>query len=124
MINKLFVKIGALLGAISVVIGAFGAHAFKKSLVTNGNWDTFETANKYLFYSVFLIIITGLLSAKYPNKWNKYGGYLSIAGAIIFSGSLYLICITNSKAFGAIAPIGGICLIAGWLSLYLSINNQ
>lgn len=121
--NNIFLKIGAILGALSVAIGAFGAHAFKASLLASGNIETFETAVKYQFYGVFTLIVIGLLSDRYPNKWNKISGYFFLIGTMIFSGSLYLICLTRINLFGAVAPVGGLCLIAAWIFLFISLKN-
>lgn len=121
--NNFFIKFGSILGAISVVIGAFGAHLLKESLKTTGRSETFETAVRYQFYTAFALILVGILAEKFPNKWNNLSGYLHILGSIIFSGSLYIICFTGITAFGAVAPIGGLCMIAAWLFLFLSIKN-
>jgi uncharacterized membrane protein YgdD (TMEM256/DUF423 family) len=123
MQNK-FGKIGALLGALGVALGAFGAHALKESLKAAGNFDTFETAVRYQFYGAFSLLILQLLATKFNNKFNAWAGYLFVVGTLIFSGSLYLICFTGIKTFGAIAPIGGLCLIAGWLLMFLSIREK
>jgi uncharacterized membrane protein YgdD (TMEM256/DUF423 family) len=121
--NNIFLKIGAILGAFSVAIGAFGAHAFKASLLASGKTETFETAVRYQFYGVFALIVIGLLSERYTNKWSKISGYLFLIGTLIFSGSLYLICLTGINLFGAVAPIGGSCLIAAWIFLFFAVKN-
>lgn len=122
--NNIFLKIGAILGAFSVAIGAFGAHAFKASLLASGKTETFETAVRYQFYGVFALLAIGLLSEKYANKWSKISGYLFLIGTLVFSGSLYLICLTGVNLFGAVAPIGGLCLIAAWIFLFFAVKNQ
>ncbi len=121
--NNVFLKIGAILGAFSVSIGAFGAHAFKASSLASGKTETFETAVRYQFYGVFALIAIGLSSEKYNNKWSKISGYLFLIGTLIFSGSLYLICLTGINLFGAIAPIGGLSLIAAWIFLFFAVKN-
>lgn len=121
--NEKNIKIGAILGAISVAIGAFGAHLWKPALVAAGKLDTFETAVKYQFYSSFALVILGLLSHFYNNKFNTFSGYLFIIGTLFFSGSLYLICATGLAWFGAVAPIGGLCLISAWLFMFISIRK-
>ena len=119
--NKTFLIYGSILGFLGVVVGAFGAHAFKGFLQENGNLNTFETAVKYQFYHAFAILITGILNKEYLNKWNRYAGIAFIMGSLIFCGSLYLICLTNIGFFGAIAPIGGTLLLLGWASLFFSL---
>ncbi len=120
--DNFFLKVGSILGALSVAIGAFGAHLLKPMLLASNRLDTFETAVKYQFYGTFAILIIGLLPLAYKNNFSKIAGNLFLVGTIIFSGSLYLICATGLTIFGAIAPIGGICLILGWLFLFYSIK--
>ncbi|MGK0137135.1 MAG: uncharacterized membrane protein YgdD (TMEM256/DUF423 family) [Algoriphagus sp.] len=114
--NKTYLISGAVLGFLAVSTGAFGAHAFKVPLLAAGNLETYNTAVTYLFYHALALIFTGMLTREFGNKWNKYAGFSFITGSIIFSGSLFLICLTGIKTFGAIAPIGGAFLIIGWLS--------
>ncbi|TAF96203.1 MAG: DUF423 domain-containing protein [Cytophagia bacterium] len=117
---KLFLQMGALLGAVGVGLGAFGAHALKASLEASGRFDTYETAVRYQFYHALALVMLGVLLQNAPGtsvKWFTWAGYAFVGGVFIFSGSLYTICFTGIKAFGAIAPIGGTALIAGWLLL-------
>jgi uncharacterized membrane protein YgdD (TMEM256/DUF423 family) len=117
MMNKFFLQSGAILGALGVMIGAFGAHAFK----TIGRSDTFETAVKYQFYHALALVLVGILTQNanlIATKWYSWAGYSFLAGTIIFSGALYTICFTGIKTFGAVAPIGGVALIVGWLLLF------
>ena len=119
--QKLFLVTGALMGAFSVMIGAFGAHALKKILTENGRLDVFETAVKYQFYHAFALLITGILLMKFQHKFLDYAGYSFITGIVIFSGSLYILCLSNVKWWGAITPIGGLCMIAGWLFMSVAL---
>lgn len=118
--NKTFLIFGAILGLLGVMVGAFGAHALKETLEKAGNMATYETAVKYQFYHALALVLTGILFKEFPNQWTNYAGYSFFVGSIMFSGSLYLICFTGIKTFGAIAPIGGSLLILGWLFLVLS----
>ena len=118
--NKSFLVLGSFLGLLGVGLGAFGAHALKDFLTENGNSITFDTAVKYQFYHAFALIITGILAKDFDNKWINYAGKAFLIGTIVFSGSLYAICITNIKMFGAITPIGGTLLILGWTCLIVS----
>jgi uncharacterized membrane protein YgdD (TMEM256/DUF423 family) len=118
---KKYIQIGAALGALGVCIGAFGAHGLQKFLETNGNADTFETATKYLFYHAIALVMLGLMPA---NKWTKRSALAFQIGILIFSGSLYLICFTLIKTFGATAPIGGVSLILGWLFMLLGARSE
>jgi len=124
IMNNTLIKIGAIFGAIGVSLGAFGAHALKAFLEASGRTDTFETAVKYLFYHALGIILIGIIQEKYPNKWLKYAGTLMVAGVLIFSGSVFTICFTGIKAFGAVAPIGGTLMILSWLSLFWGVGKK
>lgn len=119
--QKVFLLIGAGLGAFSVMIGAFGAHALKSLLEKNGRIETFDTAVKYQFYHVIALFIVGILMYHLQNKWLNYSGWSFIIGMVIFSGSLYALCLTNWTKFGAITPIGGLLLILGWIFMILAI---
>lgn len=119
--QKLFLMIGSILGALSVMIGAFGAHALRNTLTSNGRLETFETAVKYQFYHVFALLIVGMLLSRIDHKLLHYSGYAFIVGIIIFSGSLYILCLTNVGKWGAVTPIGGLFLIIGWLLLFVGI---
>lgn len=112
------------MGAIGVSFGAFGAHALKSFLEDSGRTDTFETAVKYLFYHALGIILIGIIQEKYSNKWLKYAGSGMTAGVIIFAGSIFTICFTGIKAFGAVAPIGGTLMILSWLSLFWGVGKK
>jgi len=119
--NKFFLLAGSLIGAIGVMIGAFGAHALKDKLTASGRMETFETAVKYQFYHALALVLVGILAKEFVSKTINYSGYCFLGGTLIFSGSLYLICLTGVKTFGAIAPIGGTLMIAGWLLLFWAV---
>jgi uncharacterized membrane protein YgdD (TMEM256/DUF423 family) len=119
--NKLFLLSGSILGFIGVGIGAFGAHAFKPMLEASGRVDTFETGVRYLFYHAIALVLVGILSKEFPAKTINYSGYSFLFGVLIFSGSLFLICFTGIKVFGAVAPIGGTLMILGWALLFWSV---
>lgn len=119
--QKIFLMTGSILGALSVMIGAFGAHALKNTLTANGRLETFETAVKYQFYHVLALLIVGILLSRIDHKLLHYSGYSFIVGIIIFSGSLYTLCLTNVGKWGAVTPIGGVFFIVGWVLLFLSI---
>ncbi|MEQ8244380.1 DUF423 domain-containing protein [Fulvivirga sp.] len=114
------IKSAALLGALAVTIGAFGAHALKPMLVENGRLATFETGVEYHFYHVLALLFIGLYQKHADEKKLRWAANAMIAGIIIFSGSLYVLCITNISFLGAITPIGGVCFIAGWILLFLA----
>jgi uncharacterized membrane protein YgdD (TMEM256/DUF423 family) len=121
---KLFLLAGTISGALSVMIGAFGAHALKSKLLANGRLDIFETAVKYQFYHSLALMVLGILMlVKFESKLMDYAGYSFIAGILVFSGSLYILCLTNVGKWGAVTPFGGLFLIAGWLLMFTAILN-
>ncbi|AWW31649.1 DUF423 domain-containing protein [Echinicola strongylocentroti] len=114
------IKLAAILGALTVAIGAFGAHGLAATLEQFGRTATFETAVKYQFYHALAIFMVGLLQAKLPHaKILDTAIYAFLAGIIIFSGSLYVLSTTGVTWLGAITPIGGVAFIAGWIMVFL-----
>ncbi len=123
--HKRFLIMAAYLGALSVALGAFGAHALKDHL-TQQELNTFETAVRYQFYHVFALALTGLLYKGYPNKKLIYAGNCFQLGILFFSGSLYSLSLLGSTHFawiGAITPLGGIFFISAWILLALGIKS-
>lgn len=124
---KFFIQTGALLGLIGVGLGAFGAHALRKLLDETGRGPTFETAVKYQFYHALALVLVGVLMhlmAENPLalKYLNYAGLSFLGGTLIFSGSLYILCFTGITWLGAITPIGGVLLIAGWALLFWAVR--
>ncbi len=106
--------IAALLGATGVALGAFGAHGLEATLLASGRLDTFDTASRYhLLHAVALIGVAWLTRIQ-PGRWSSLAGWLLTAGTVIFSGSLYVLAIFNLGFMGAVAPLGGVALVAGW----------
>lgn len=119
--GKVSILIGAGLGALGVMIGAFGAHAFKAILEQNQRIPTFETAVKYQFFHALALVLLGILMDKYPGKFLNMSMWAYLIGIILFSGSLYILSLSGNTKWGAIAPIGGVSLIAGWILLFWGI---
>ena len=114
---------GSLLGAISLALGAFGAHGLKSKL-GNDLLNTFETATRYQMYHAFAIICLGLIMNSFHSSLFSWSGWFFIIGTILFSGSLYIFVLTGIKSFGAIAPIGGLSLLFGWIFLTIGACNS
>lgn len=112
-----------ILGALSVGIGAFGAHALQDTLTANGRLDTFETAVKYQFYHTLALLLLGILMLNFDQSYLNYAAYAFIAGTVVFSGSLYTLSLTNMTWLGAITPIGGLGFILGWVFLVLGVSK-
>jgi uncharacterized membrane protein YgdD (TMEM256/DUF423 family) len=120
--HKSFLVWAAALGALAVILGAFGAHKLKE-LVAPESVSVFQTGVTYQFYHVFALIATGILFAHLPGSALQWAGRCFIIGTLLFSGSLYVITalkIGNNeipKLIGVLTPIGGVFFIAGWICL-------
>ncbi len=115
---------GAIMGGLAVAIGAFGAHALKPLLVAAGREETFELAVRYQFYHAFALAIAGILQRRFESKAIQFGSLFFLIGTVIFSGSLYILCLTGITWLGAVTPIGGMCFLAGWLLLVVAIAKS
>lgn len=124
MTARLLLQLAAIFGGLGVAIGAFGAHALHDALVKAGRLETFETAVRYQFYHVLALLAIGVLWAARP-ELRSLGttGWLWTGGIVVFSGSLYALCFTGITKLGAVAPIGGLLFLAGWLSLALAVRE-
>ncbi len=124
MTARLLLQLAGVFGALGVAIGAFGAHALHDTLVRAGRLDTFETAVRYQFYHTLALLAAGVLWAARP-ELRALGttGALWAGGIMVFSGSLYALCFTGITKLGAVAPIGGLLLLSGWVSLLLAVRK-
>lgn len=112
---KLFFILGSVLMALAVAIGAFGAHGLTGK-VTEKMLDNWQTGAHYHIVHAIAIIIIALTIAKFGNSGLlTASAWLLIVGIFFFSGSLYVMVLTNIKILGAITPIGGVAFIAGWI---------
>ena len=102
-------RAGAVLMFLGVGLGAFGAHGFEKILAENARLDTWDTAVLYHLIHGLAVWILGYMA---PGR--RGIGLFFVMGVLIFSGSLYLLSLTNILWLGAITPIGGLLLLAGW----------
>ena len=110
-----------LLGSTGVTLGAFGAHALKKILEERGTLDSWRTAVQYqLLHAVALLALSGSAhtqsgTAKQLPTFAK----LWVGGTLLFSGSIYLLALGGPRILGPVTPLGGFCLIGGWVALLL-----
>ena len=117
MSSRMMLVLAAVLGALSVSAGAFGAHALKEKLIAAGQLENYETAARYQMYHAIALAITGMLALRQPLTSLSIAGVCFFAGTLVFSGLLYAIALGGPKILGAIVPIGGTALIAGWVLL-------
>ena len=111
---------GAALALLAVALGAFGAHALRARLEPR-DLEIFETAVRYQMYHALGLIGIAWLSTRLAGPLTGWAGWLMVAGTLVFSGSLYLLVLTGPRWLGAITPIGGLMLIAGWLLVVVAI---
>ncbi|RZK12084.1 MAG: DUF423 domain-containing protein [Flavobacterium sp.] len=125
--DKRVISSAAILGAIAIILGAFGAHALKKVL-TIDQLATFETGVKYQLYHALFLLFLGT-SQMVTEKAKKAILYLVLVGVLFFSGSIYLLA-TNGllgidfRVIGFITPIGGLLLIGAWIYLFATILKK
>lgn len=115
---------GSFLGFLSVALGAFGAHLLEDYLFWSNRLETFDIAVRYQFYHVFFIFIIASFYETFDKTHLHYAFYLCLIGIILFSGSLYTLCITNMSFFGFITPIGGVCLMLAWICFAISVIKK
>ena len=119
---KFFLIAGAVNALISVGMGAFGAHGLEGK-VSDHYIAIWETAAKYQMYHALGLILIGILQSQAllgAASQLNWAGWLMLAGIIIFSGSLYVLALTQIGVLGAITPIGGVAFIAGWIMVILA----
>jgi uncharacterized membrane protein YgdD (TMEM256/DUF423 family) len=119
---------GAVYGMLSVILGAFGAHALKKILSVE-RLESFETGVRYQMYAAFFLLIIGYI-LKFDTSSQKWTSILMIVGAFMFSVSIYFLSLqdylgTNLKFLGPITPLGGLFMILSWLMLiFYFVKNR
>ena len=108
-------RIAAVLCFLAVSLGAFGAHALKATLESNGLLDVWNKAVLYHFLHA-----VALLALALHGGTSRLASFLIVTGIVFFSGSLYVMALTNVRWLGAITPIGGLCFLAGWVCLFVA----
>lgn len=125
MSNRRFFIVAAFLGALAVVLGAFGAHGLKNHL-NDYQLDIWNKGVFYQFVHVFAIFINGFLNIQYPKRAFRLSMLFFLLGVIGFSGSLYLLAVRDFvplsvAILGPVTPIGGVLFILGWVALSIGI---
>lgn len=118
--KTLTLVIGAVYGLLSVILGAFGAHAFRK-ILSPERLESFETGVRYQMYAAFFLLFVGWI-LKFETKSENWISWLMILGTILFSVSIYFLAFqdylgVNLKFLGPITPIGGMMMIISWVML-------
>ncbi len=127
--QKTFGIIAAVYGALAVVLGAFGAHALKDKLDAYQH-TIYEKAVSYQFYHVIALMAVVFLADKIQAKTLALAGWFFTAGILLFSGSLYSPATRSllgtdalTPVLGPVTPLGGLCLITGWVLLTISFTK-
>jgi uncharacterized membrane protein YgdD (TMEM256/DUF423 family) len=132
MSASFWLRTGAIWGFLAVAMGAFGAHGLRERFESLGNVpgglttarlnENFHTASQYQMYCAFALLAVGLMAQSGRNRGAALdaAGWLFLAGSLVFSGSLYILCVTGDKWYGRITPFGGIAMLAGWIALALA----
>jgi|TARA_B110000495_G_scaffold35325_1_gene28138 uncharacterized membrane protein YgdD (TMEM256/DUF423 family) len=121
---KIAFLFAAFAGALGVVLGAFGAHALRGSIEPR-LIETFQTAVQYqLIHALALLLVSLTMGWLGQSLSLEISAYAFMAGIILFSGSLYGLVLTEMKWLGPVTPLGGLCLIVGWLALLVGGFRQ
>jgi len=112
---KLFLFIGALFCFLGVLAGALGSHSLKEYLIQSNGLSNFNLATDYMFYHGMGLLFVAFARNRYPALWFHYAGWLFVAGTLLFQGNLFLMTMTGNRMMGMLTPVGGFCLMAGWL---------
>lgn len=124
MSSKSLLITGSLFSALAVGLGAFGAHIVE-GMLTPERFAVYQTAVSYHVYHSLGMLITGLLSLHVQySHWIRLAGTFLLSGILIFSGSLYLLTLTDTAWLGMITPIGGLAFILGWVCLAIGVLKE
>jgi uncharacterized membrane protein YgdD (TMEM256/DUF423 family) len=115
--DRVFIRLGSLMAFVAVLLGAFGAHLLRGKL-TGLRLEDYQIGVQYHMIHALGLILIGLCVERLGNPRNvRTAGWLLFTGIVCFSGSLYAFALTGNRAFGALAPIGGLSFMIGWLLL-------
>jgi uncharacterized membrane protein YgdD (TMEM256/DUF423 family) len=117
---KNLIVVGAVLAALAVAAGAFGAHALAARLSPD-RLATWETAARYHMYGALSVVLVALALSRFPTSLLSTAGWVLVAGTLIFGGTVYALALGGPRWLGAITPLGGLALIAGWLLVVVAV---
>lgn len=111
--NRVLAVAGALFGLAAVALGAFGAHGLE-ARVEADRLETWATAAQYLAWHAPALLALAALTGQRTSRLLAAAGFCLIAGTLLFSGSLFLLVLSDISAWGAVTPFGGVTLVVGW----------
>jgi len=117
---RFFLLAASLAGLLAVALGAFGAHALKARLSPD-LLAVWHTAVQYQFYHVLALLAVALLmmNGALESTALKIAGIAFVIGMLVFSGSLYVLCLSGVRWLGAVTPLGGVAFLVGWIALFV-----
>lgn len=118
--ERTFLILGALLAAVGVGAGAFGAHGLRARL-SSELLAIFETGVRYHLIHALGLLAVAWVETRWPSPAVGVAGWLFAAGILLFSGSLYLLALGSPRSLGMVTPVGGLAFILGWLALALGV---
>lgn len=117
--ERTYLILAGVLGFLGVALGAFGAHGLKKRLASAPDGEQrlawWQTGAQYHQIHALAVGLAAVVAGRAPG--GTIAGWLFLGGIVLFSGSLYLMTLTGRRALGAVTPIGGLSLLAGWAAL-------
>lgn len=117
----ILIAAGCLVLFAATALGAYGTHGVQ-GVVDAARWSAYEVAVDYQFYHGLGIIVAGILAERYPDsRLVAWSGWILLIGVTAFSGSIYATTFGAPEAVGALAPVGGLTMMAGWLLLALGV---
>lgn len=119
IIVKLFIILGALNAFIAVALGAFGAHGLEGK-IPDKYLEIWKTAVQYQMFHAVGLLVLGLLAGKISSPLINWSGWLMLIGIILFSGSLFVLSVTQIKVLGAITPLGGVSFLVAWVLMAIA----
>ena len=114
MNQKNILLTACILGFTGVALGAFGAHALKPTLLASSRLETYELAVRYQFYHALALLFLGLLKDEQHRVWTGKAAIALTLGVALFSGSLYVLCLSSFPGIAYVTPFGGVAMLAGW----------
>jgi uncharacterized membrane protein YgdD (TMEM256/DUF423 family) len=118
--GRVFLTLGALAGALAVLLGAFGAHGLKSRLSAD-LLAVYETGVLYHTVHALALVAVGIAAHFFADSSAlRWSGWLFLIGIMLFSGSLYALALSGVRALGAITPFGGTAFVAGWVALAIA----
>jgi uncharacterized membrane protein YgdD (TMEM256/DUF423 family) len=118
-----FCQLAAVLLALATLIGALGAHALKGRLSAE-RYEVLQTAVHYQFFHALGLLAVGVLLERLPRRALRVGGWLLLAGVLLFCGSLYGLLAGAPRLIGVLTPMGGLALIAGWCAVAFGLGGH